>query len=375
MVGSQGNPGMGKPVMMKPALAIGLSLVLGIGVAGSALGQDVRVDPHLHDGNSADSVWHDPVSGWSDAPRDTNQRRAPQTLYIQTTEEFNPDDLGLDDGPAKPKSDKPADAPAAPKSDPAGASGAAAPSGESASPAAPGDETGMIAPEEPMAVPELDNNKLLASLDLKNAEEKLDRYQAEGDERGPIKSRVQVVKQGEREVRHGSYVEFYREGGKFCEGVYVDGHRHGVWKYWYPDGQLAKVGQYDADRAIGMWYYLRPKAVLERVEVYSNGIRDGRWLNFAPDGKTVLAVRRFKDGEPSGKWYAWFTPSYKRFEYDFLEGRQHGLAKAWHTNGKPWFEGNYVQGKRDGEWTEWDPNGIVLKKNVWKDGQQVAAQK
>jgi antitoxin component YwqK of YwqJK toxin-antitoxin module len=111
---------------------------------------------------------------------------------------------------------------------------------------------------------------------------------------------------------------------------------------------------------------------MERIEVYSAGVQDGRWLNFAADGKTVLAVRRFDKGEPEGKWYAWHSPLYKRFEYEFLDGRQHGVARAWHSNGAKWFEGTYVNGKRDGEWTEWDQAGRVLKRNTWKEGQQVA---
>lgn len=245
---------------------------------------------------------------------------------------------------------------------------AAAPSGGTSSAgSSSGDENSEIAPEEVISIPEPDNTELLQRLG--GGEEQIDRYEDES-----MKARVQVKKEGDQAVRHGAYVEFYRGGGKFCEGVYENGKRTGAWRYWYDDGKLAKLGAYKDDRAVGTWYYLRNDQSLERVEEYAEGLQSGRWLHLGPDGKTVFEIRRFEAGRPHGKWHAWYTPTRKRFEYEFANGLQNGVAKAWYSDGKKWFEGAYVQGERDGAWVWWDRSGREIKRNEWKAGERVAGQ-
>ena len=45
-------------------------------------------------------------------------------------------------------------------------------------------------------------------------------------------------------VLHGVHTEYFKDGGRMCEGNYKKGQQDGIWTYWFEDGRVKAVGEW-----------------------------------------------------------------------------------------------------------------------------------
>ena len=282
--------------------------------------------------------------GWWPAAAQQPAAPAGGVDYLAQRADFDPADSGLDESSessSDPATDASGSADDGGRSNQAGSSSGSEPVGDEA-------------PVEDVVVPELDNQELLAGLDLRTAQQELKRYAD-----GTLKARVQTkTTAGQNWCGMASmWNSMLRTAASFateCTWT-TSGTAYGSsitqlasWR------RLANMKKTER-QAPGI--ILREDGSLERTEIYDKGLQTGRWLTFAMDGKTVLRIRSFTGGEASGVWHGWYNPARKNFEMSFRDGKQHGMNRAWYPDGNRWFQGNYVDGKKDGEWIWWDRGG------------------
>lgn len=119
-------------------------------------------------------------------------------------------------------------------------------------------------------------------------------------------------------ISHGKTTQFWENGRKKSEVLYVHGMRHGERTAWYENGQMWSFG------------------------TFVNGREDGTWTMWYPNGR-------------------------KAQEIHFDNGAWHGMLTYWHPNGEKQSEVEYVHGKRQGPLTEWDEFGTVLNRVEYVD--------
>ncbi len=56
----------------------------------------------------------------------------------------------------------------------------------------------------------------------------------------------------QKEVRHGPYFFYYRDGDIKISGRYKDGEKHGRWEHYTEDGTLKKVVQYKEGKQVSL---------------------------------------------------------------------------------------------------------------------------
>jgi antitoxin component YwqK of YwqJK toxin-antitoxin module len=138
----------------------------------------------------------------------------------------------------------------------------------------------------------------------------------------------------------GSYIEWYNNGNKSCEGIYLYGKEIGQWSSWYENGNNKKLG------------------------IYYNGKEIGKWISWHENGNKEYEGEYF-NGKQTGIWIHWFSNGIKWEEGEYLDGKRIKKWIFWHPNGNKNSEGKYFDGKQAGTWIYWHPNGdIHCEKNI-----------
>jgi uncharacterized protein len=165
-------------------------------------------------------------------------------------------------------------------------------------------------------------------------------------EDGKIRSeRTVSILSDDSHVNDGTYVEFYPDGQKFCEGKYVKGVMEGEWNYWHPKGQLCKTITFKDGKPDGSFEVFRPDGTLEAVQSFKDGIRDGEWVSYKEDGKTA------------------------KVKATLAQGKIHGERLSYHENGEVRQRATFVNGQLDGPMVEFDEAGKKIAEATFKEGK------
>lgn len=119
-------------------------------------------------------------------------------------------------------------------------------------------------------------------------------------------------------ISHGNTTQYWENGRKKSEVMYVHGMRHGERTAWYNSGQMWSLGA-------------------------------------------------FLNGRENGAWTMWYPNGRKAQEIHFDEGAWDGMLTYWHPNGEKRSEVEYVRGKKQGPLTEWDEFGTVVSRVEYVD--------
>ncbi|MFP2901565.1 toxin-antitoxin system YwqK family antitoxin [Corallococcus sp. 4LFB] len=115
---------------------------------------------------------------------------------------------------------------------------------------------------------------------------------------------VYCVKTASTDIKpklHGPYVDFWPNGQKQSEGLYLNGFRSGHWTYWDANGVKTGetefvAGDYHGER---VQYFANGKPKM--IEQYRNGIRNGTVQEMSEDGKVVRESHFEKGKEVAAK--------------------------------------------------------------------------
>jgi antitoxin component YwqK of YwqJK toxin-antitoxin module len=130
---------------------------------------------------------------------------------------------------------------------------------------------------------------------------------------------------------------------------------------------------------------------------------DGSVLKHGPEREwyrngQLSYERQYDDGEPIGRWVAWYEDGQLRSEAFFgsstlqamtwwhpngqvstrgmaSNGLREGLWTSWYEDGSKKWEGRYSAGLREGEWTFWDEDGSVAERGWFRADERVGPWK
>jgi antitoxin component YwqK of YwqJK toxin-antitoxin module len=189
---------------------------------------------------------------------------------------------------------------------------------------------------------------------------------------GQIKRRFEARTYSNKEiVFHGRYVEYYPNGQRFKQGMYVDGKQDGMWGYWHDNGRIAKKGQFIDGEHDGIWIYKTDKGHMRRQESYKNGLKDGLWIvygrlpgtkvreenwkqdlrhglttEYNPETGQIMMTTEWVDGKKQGKEQVWYEDGSKAIYREYQDGELHGRAVVWAPSGSVRTDLRYVNGVR-----------------------------
>ncbi|TWU28542.1 toxin-antitoxin system YwqK family antitoxin [Bythopirellula polymerisocia] len=147
-------------------------------------------------------------------------------------------------------------------------------------------------------------------------------------------------------VSDGTYIEYYPDGQKFCEGKYENGVISGTWDYWHPNGQLSKSVEFKNGKPDGKIEIYRADGTLEAVQSYKNGVRHGEWISYYEDGKTPKAKAAIVDGNFDGERTTYYSDGTIRQQTNFVAGLLDGVATEYDETGKKIGEATFEKGQR-----------------------------
>lgn len=72
---------------------------------------------------------------------------------------------------------------------------------------------------------------------------------------GQRKTQYEYFVEDQRQIRQGTYREWYENGRLKAEGTYVEGRRDGQWTFFHATGSKRSRGQFDDGRRVGTWSF------------------------------------------------------------------------------------------------------------------------
>ena len=174
--------------------------------------------------------------------------------------------------------------------------------------------------------------------------------------------------------KHGTYIEYYRNGQEYIRGEYDEHKKHGKWTYFNSDGKVAKEGSYVAGLLDDLWVYYRKDGTKKNEKAYKNGDAHGEWPDYGPDGETLMREVVFVDGKRHGMAREWHENGQLALEIGFVNGNIDGQRLQWFSDGSQRSEENFQNGKRHGKATAWTRNGEVVSQVTYENDKRVASK-
>ena len=204
--------------------------------------------------------------------------------------------------------------------------------------------------------------------------------------------------------RHGTVKTFYPDTTLETTVLYVNGKKEGGFQEFFPNGRLKRKGSHKNDELVGVIeeFYasekdskesevvakrttVDKKSGLTRVEEFSeegkkltlitmrNNTPHGEFTVYYPDGKTMMRVGRFQNGEKAGRWREFYPDSQLKSETLYQANREHGVVQEWYQaegDKEPQIltKGHFRNGKRDGEWMAWYKDGSIEASKAYRSG-------
>ncbi len=104
----------------------------------------------------------------------------------------------------------------------------------------------------------------------------------------------------------------------------------------------------------------------KKMEIsYKDGKIDGRRTHWYKNGQK-MAEGSYKDGKPDGKGTFWYENGQIKEEGNFKDDELDGKETWWYKNGKKEREVNYKDGELDGKSTWWHEDGWKHKKVIYR---------
>lgn len=178
---------------------------------------------------------------------------------------------------------------------------------------------------------------------------------------GFIQKEEKINRRDVKNLKQGTWKEFYPTGILRREVTYTDDKMNGYLKEYSPKGSLLNTTKYKngvietdapelAKLDVKTEYY--PGGIVKSTGTYKDGVPEGIHRDFSPEGK-VVSAKVYVEGVLTGEGII-----------DTM-GRQQGPWKEFHPNGELKSQGEYLNGKRVGDWTFFHPNKKIEQKGKY----------
>ena len=155
---------------------------------------------------------------------------------------------------------------------------------------------------------------------------------------------------------------FYDEkGNKTSDILYREGQKNGWQRDYYPTGKVYLERWMVNGAADSIANYYHEKGYLEKVIPLSGGAENGIAREYAEDGR-IITLTSYKNG--------FFVKQEKINRYDKF-GFKQGPWKEFYASGVVKEDGVWKDDKKNGIFRWLGPEGIVMRMEVWKNGELV----
>ncbi|MBX9789198.1 MAG: hypothetical protein K2Y37_09815 [Pirellulales bacterium] len=96
---------------------------------------------------------------------------------------------------------------------------------------------------------------------------------------------IEVKGKDGKDVRHGAYASWHKNGQKLMEGRYEEGQPVGAFTWWHPNGQQSVAGTYEHGRPVGEWTWWHANGQKSIAGSFVDGGETGRWMWWQEDGR------------------------------------------------------------------------------------------
>lgn len=156
------------------------------------------------------------------------------------------------------------------------------------------------------------------------------------DDKGNVVAEYQV--RTKDEAKHGKFVGYYEDGGKFEESNYVNNVLDGKRTLYHKNGKVKAEENHVKGTFAGQFVSYHENGIKWEEGSYSNDAMQGEWKFYRPDGSLKEIVI-------------------------FVENEENGPFKEYHPNGKLSAEGTYKNGGNEvGELKKYDESGTLVEK-------------
>jgi antitoxin component YwqK of YwqJK toxin-antitoxin module len=104
------------------------------------------------------------------------------------------------------------------------------------------------------------------------------------------------------------------------------------------------------------------------------GISDGQWQEWLENGKLRYNAY-WKDGKGHGLWQYFHDNGTLRYEESYIMDIPNGISRSYYDNGQLKDDFFWLQGKKQGVWTSYSETGVVLKTEIYDNGNLVPVKK
>ncbi len=131
-------------------------------------------------------------------------------------------------------------------------------------------------------------------------------------------------------VKSGPYEQWNKDGTQKSKGFYLDGAKHGHFAWWSRGGQLKEQGEYVNDMKSGEWISFHRNGHVKTKSRWLEGRLHGPSDTYDRDGKLVER-EVYALNVPEGRWISFHRNGQKKQEGSFSQGQKHG---AWALYGR-----------------------------------------
>jgi antitoxin component YwqK of YwqJK toxin-antitoxin module len=164
----------------------------------------------------------------------------------------------------------------------------------------------------------------------------------------------------------GQGIQFYKNGNREYEGIFVNGESHGFGTGWLPNGHKALVGKWEQNNfSSGEIFY-------DNGRVASSGkySKEGGWFEgtkFDENG-SKKSEGFYKNHEMNGPGKLYYENGNIKYEGSFENGAYCGQGKLYHSNGDQKYTGHFKNGEYNGFGEKFDLCGRFMCRCEWMGG-------
>lgn len=112
----------------------------------------------------------------------------------------------------------------------------------------------------------------------------------------------------------------------------------------------------------------------KRTVPFINGIIHGKAINYYRDGH-IASIELWDNGDPSGKYTAYYKSGAKELEIDIMFGEYNGKEISYFEDGSIFYECEWLHGKRNGCLKRYYGNGNTYSITIYENGKKVGETK
>ncbi len=152
------------------------------------------------------------------------------------------------------------------------------------------------------------------------------------------------------------------------EGNFKNGKRRGLHRQ-YEDGIVLATIRYRNGEPRGKFAAFYPNKNLRTKGSFRNGKRHGNWQWLHPNG-VIESQGKYADGKRTGEWKGNHTNGNLSFKGSYESDRETGLWYRYYPDAELSEEGRYVNGEKVGTWRFYHPNAALAKEGEYVAGKR-----